>query len=58
MDDLIGVTKAGYKAQQMNTALNVKTAEKRLQFGLKKCKSMLISKDIVAIPNNGLKVDN
>ena len=58
VDDLIGVTKAGYKAQQMNTALNVKTAEKRLQFGVKKCKSMLISKDIVAIPNNGLKVDN
>jgi hypothetical protein len=58
VDDLIGVTNAGYKAQQMNAAINVKTAEKRLQFGLKKCKSMLISKDIVAVPNNDLMVDN
>ena len=32
VDDLIGITYAGYKAQQMNIALNVKAAGKRLQF--------------------------
>ena len=44
VDDIIGITDAGYKAQQMNAVLNVKTAEKRLQFGAAKCKSMLVSK--------------
>ena len=43
VDDIIGVTDSGFKAQQMNVLFNVKTAEKRLQFGEKKCKSMLIS---------------
>ena len=58
VDDLIGVTPAGYKAQQMNAMLNVKTAEKRLQFGNKKCKSMLISKHVDTVPNNNLMVVN
>ena len=44
VDDLVGVTEAGYKAQQMNTFINVKTAEKSLQFGASKCKSLLIGK--------------
>ena len=42
IDDLIGVTEAGYKAQQMNSFLNVKNADKYLQFGPDKCKVMLI----------------
>ena len=42
IDDLIGVTEAGYKAQQMNSYINVKTADKYLQFGPDKCKSMLV----------------
>ena len=57
VDDMIGVTKAGYKAQQMNAAINVKTAEKRLQFGVTKCKSMFIGKDSKDIINNPLFVD-
>ena len=44
VDDIIGVTEAGYKAAQMNFVINVKTAEKLLQFGVSKCKSMLIGK--------------
>ena len=44
VDDIIGVTEAGYKAAQMNSVVNVKTAEKLLQFGVSKCKSMLIGK--------------
>ena len=38
VDDTIGVTEVGYKAQMMNAFFNVKTAEKGLQFGVKKCK--------------------
>ena len=44
VDDMLGITEAGYKAQQMNTFMNVKTAEKTLQFGPTKCKSMLVGK--------------
>ena len=42
IDDLIGVTEAGYRAQQMNAFINVKTADKYLQFGPDKCKTMVI----------------
>ena len=42
IDDLIGVTEAGYKAHQMNSYLNVKTADKFLQFGPAKCKTMIV----------------
>ena len=42
VDDLIGVTEVGYQAQIMNSFINIKTAEKGLQFGIKKCKTMLI----------------
>jgi hypothetical protein len=37
--------------------LNVKTAEKRLQFGVSKCKSMLVSKNQDAVINSHLTVD-
>ena len=42
VDDMIGVSEVGYKAQIMNTILNYKSAEKGLQFGTKKCKMMII----------------
>ena len=42
VDDTIGVTEVGYKAQMMNAFLNVKTAEKGLQYGIKKCKSTIV----------------
>ena len=44
VDDMIGVSEVGYKAQQLNAIINVKTAEKRLQFGVSKCKSMIVGK--------------
>ena len=40
----MGITEFGYKAHQLNAMINLKTAEKTLQFGVTKCKSMLISK--------------
>ena len=36
VDDVIRVTEAGFKAQQLNTILNVKTLEKCLHYGVKK----------------------
>ena len=44
VDDIVGITEAGFKAQQLNAYINVKTAEKMLQFGHSKCKSMLVGK--------------
>ena len=58
VDDTIGVTEAGHKALMMNAFLNVKTAEKSLQFGVRKCKSMLVGKDAENIFNEKLVVDS
>jgi hypothetical protein len=58
VDDIVGITEAGFKAQQLNAFINLKTAEKTLQFGVSKCKSMLICKDGVSDVNNDLFVDN
>ena len=44
VDDLIGVSEAGYKAHQLNSYVNVKTSDKNLQFGPDKCKIMIVSK--------------
>jgi hypothetical protein len=38
-------------------ALNVKTAEKYLQYGVKQCKSMLVGKYAENVINSELKVD-
>ena len=56
VDDMIGVTKVGFKAQQMNAVINAKTAEKRLQFGVSKCKTMLVGVDN-GVVNTELSVD-
>ena len=58
VDDTIGISEAGYQAQMLNAFLNVKTAEKWLQFGVKKCKTMLIGEDNANILNNSLYVDS
>ena len=62
VDDIIGVTEAGFKAQQINALINVKSADKGLQFGPNKCKSMLmlmlIGKETEHVLNTDLLVDN
>ena len=58
VDDLIGVTEPGFKAQQMNAVINAKPAEKRLQFGVAKCKTMLVGKHHEDVVNTDLLVDN
>ena len=57
VDDIVGITERGYKAQQLNGFINLKSAEKTLQFGVSKCKSMLISKKKENVPDNDLMVD-
>ena len=44
MDDLLGVAEAGYKSEQLNVFVNVKTADKDLQFGSDKCSFMMVFK--------------
>ena len=58
VDDTIRVTEAGFRAQQMNVLMNVRTAEKTLQFGASKCKSMLIGKERGIVFDTDLLVDN
>ena len=57
VDDSVCITEAGYKAQMMNAFFNVRTAEKTLQFGAKKCKTMLIGKNTELIHQSKLSVD-
>ena len=56
VDDIIGVTEAGIAAQKLNAFINIKTAEKKLQFGPTKCKSMLVGKNVQSV-NSKLMVD-
>ena len=57
VDDIIGVTQAGVEAQKLNAFINMKTAEKCLQFGPAKCKSMLVGKGAIPEMNSNLMVD-
>ena len=43
IDDLAGVSESGVKAKFLNAFINVKTAEKNLQFGPDKCRTMIRS---------------
>ena len=58
MDDVIGIAEVGMKSHQMNVILNLKSAEKGLQFGTKKCKTMLVGKKNSQFIDNSLKVDS
>ena len=57
IDDIIGISEAGYKAQIVNTILNLKSAEKGLQFGTSKCKKMIIGKETDRVRSNKIHVD-
>ena len=58
VDDIIGITTAGIEAQKMNAFINEKTADKTLQFGITKCKSMLVGKDKSNVIDSELLVDS
>ena len=54
----MGITEAGFNAQQFNAFINVKSAEKTLQLGPSKCKSMLIGKQVEDIHLSDIEVDS
>ena len=58
VDDIVGITEAGFKASQLNTFMNVKTAEKNLQFGASKCEYMIVGKKSEYTTQSKLKVDH
>ena len=55
VDDIIGISEIGIKAQQMNALINVKTVEKGLRFGHTKCKTMVVGKNTETIVTNPLE---
>ena len=57
VDVVIGVTLAGYKSAQLNSYINVKTADKYLQFGQDKCKAMVVGKRVETFHIPNLTVD-
>ena len=57
VDDTVAVTEVGFKAHIMNVFMNIKTAEKGLQFGSKKCRIMMVGKNIENVPKTNLRVD-
>jgi hypothetical protein len=57
VDDIVGITEAGFKASQLNSVINVRTAEKTLQFGPPKCQYMTVGKNTETVIQNKLQVD-
>ena len=49
VDDLIGVAEAGHTTRQLNSFVNVKTADKNLQFWPEKGKTKVVSKRNVLV---------
>ena len=58
VDDIVGVTEAGHKASELNAFINVRTAEKTLQFGISKCKYMIVGKCADLVKQANLQVDS
>ena len=57
VDDIIAVSEAGHKAQMINTILNLKSAEKGVQFGVNKCKVMIIGRELENVINYPIYAD-
>ena len=56
IDDTISVNLAGCQAAQMNSFINVKSADKYLQFGKEKCKAMVVGRKVESFHIPRLKV--
>ena len=57
IDDTISVNLAGCQAAQMNSFINVKSADKYLQFGQEKCKAMVVGRKVENCHIPRLEVD-
>ena len=58
VDDIVGFTEPGCVAQMFNSYINIKTAEKQLQFNPKKCKVMYVGCDSDSDMTGDLTVDS
>ena len=57
VDDLAGISESGVKANQLNSFINVKSAEKGLQFGPDKCHTLNIMRKTAHTVENNLYID-
>ena len=57
IEDLVGVIESGVKAAPLNALINVKTSEKKLQFGPTKCHTMKIAHQSVTSVKSDLFID-
>ena len=57
VDDIIAVSEASHRAQMINTILNLKSAEKGVQFGVNKCKVMIIGRELENVINYPIYAD-
>ena len=57
IDDLAGVSESGSKAIQLNAFVNLKTAEKNLQFGPDKCHTISVAHKSVKCVETDLYID-
>ena len=57
IDDVAGVSESGTKATELNSFINVKSAEKKLQFGPDKCNILTIAHKNANIVENSLYID-
>ena len=58
VDDLAGVSESGMKAVQLNSFINSKTAEKKLQFGPDKCHTLTIAHKSKTVLETDLFIDH
>ena len=58
IDDVAGVSESGIKAKQLNAFINVKSAEKKLQFGPDKCNILTIAHKKSTVVENDLFIDH
>ena len=58
VDDIAGVSESGSKAVQLNSYINVKTAEKKLQFGPDKCHTLTIAHKSQTVFETDLFIDH
>ena len=58
VDDLAGVSESGVNSVKLNAFINVKTAEKKLQFGYDKCHTLNITHKSKTIVETDLYIDH
>ena len=58
VDDLLCISECGFQTSMMNSFINFKTANKKLQFGVTKCKKLHIGKVCDDFKCHTLSVDN